>query len=274
MIWSCPVCSSPLMMDGKTSRCENNHEFDRAKQGYFNLLLANQKKSQDPGDTRDMLLSRRNFLEQGFYSPLVEALKTELSQTFQRRSNDSLNILDAGCGEGYYLDQFQQVFSGQLKTYGIDISREAAKLAARAYPESEWAVASAFRLPVLDDSVDILLRNFAPGDNREMQRVLNHRGELWRIAPGPLHLSELKAHLYDEALEHESPKPIEEMTCIQTRSITFSVTLNSRESVGSLLAMTPFVWTASPQKRQAIETLEQLSVTADFVFERFSTTSS
>lgn len=33
----CPVCKKKLIKENKTFRCENNHSFDCAKQGYVNL---------------------------------------------------------------------------------------------------------------------------------------------------------------------------------------------------------------------------------------------
>ncbi len=76
----CPYCKSPLF-DSKerTYLCENNHCFDLAKQGYLNLLPVNQKKSKDPGDNQMMIAARRNFLELGFYDPLIESIKDLIS---------------------------------------------------------------------------------------------------------------------------------------------------------------------------------------------------
>ena len=51
----CPICKSKLNIDGKTYRCENNHSFDIAKQGYVNLLPVNKKHSDNPGDSKDMV---------------------------------------------------------------------------------------------------------------------------------------------------------------------------------------------------------------------------
>ena len=50
----CPICKNKLilMSEEKTYQCENNHNFDRAKQGYVNLLINNQKKSKLPGDSK------------------------------------------------------------------------------------------------------------------------------------------------------------------------------------------------------------------------------
>ena len=36
----CPVCKNELFFENKTAKCENNHCFDLAKEGYVNLLSA------------------------------------------------------------------------------------------------------------------------------------------------------------------------------------------------------------------------------------------
>ena len=49
-----------------------------------------------------------------------------------------INILDAGCGEGYYLGRLQQYLSKQLSSVqcnyvGLDVSKEAIRMAAKRY---------------------------------------------------------------------------------------------------------------------------------------------
>lgn len=80
MHWRCPVCHELLHVKGASLTCSNQHTFDRAKEGYVNLLLANKKKSSDPGDSKPMLVSRRQFLQQGFYAPLADALAATIDQ--------------------------------------------------------------------------------------------------------------------------------------------------------------------------------------------------
>ena len=271
MIWSCPVCKLPLVVEGKNACCDNNHHYDRAKQGYFNLLLANQKHSKDPGDTREMLLSRRAFLNRGYYQPLANRLQKWTDEKLQSGEPGSipLTILDSGCGEGYYLEQMRNQAPDNLQAFGLDISKEAVRLAAATYKNSEWAVASSFRLPVLDKSVDVVLRNFAPGDDIEAGRVLSDRGELWRAAPGPNHLTELKSRLYNQSRPHLSPEVPGGFRLLEQVPVTFQFHLATREAVQQLLAMTPFVWNAPEKNQIRVQQLDQLAITADFLLERF-----
>ena len=132
----CPICGEQLNLSGKQYRCPRNHSFDIARQGYVNLLVVQQKHSKNPGDTREQVLSRREFLEAGFYAPiagkLIETAK-ELGITGQ--------VLDVGCGEGYYSAGLAKALDAQL--VGLDISKEAVRYAAGRDKAAMWLCASA-----------------------------------------------------------------------------------------------------------------------------------
>jgi len=73
-IFICPVCSSPLTLAAGAYSCGNRHSYDISKEGYVNLLLANQKQSRDPGDSKEMLDARKSFLNRGYYKSLARAV--------------------------------------------------------------------------------------------------------------------------------------------------------------------------------------------------------
>ena len=64
----CPVCGTELQKVDRTLRCENNHSFDVAKEGYVNLLRAS-KNGDLIGDDKLSARSRRDFLNKGYYIP-------------------------------------------------------------------------------------------------------------------------------------------------------------------------------------------------------------
>ncbi len=271
MIWACPICKAPLRLGEGGVHCPRNHQFDRAKQGYLPLLPAHHRRSAAPGDDKAMLSGRRAFLQAGHYQPLVDRLAKELQELSAQRGS-SLTLLDSGCGEGYYLQQLlvaAEAWSSGLDAYGIDISKEATKLSARALPEASIAVASSFQLPVLDDCVDVLLRIFSPGDSGEVARVLSSSGEFWRVVPGPEHLFQLKQALYDEATVHQLPSVPEGFELISEAPIEFSMSLEGSEAIGQLLQMTPFVWRGSETGKGELRRAVSLAVSASFVLQRY-----
>ena len=58
----CPLCDAPLRREEGRYCCENRHSFDVARQGYVHLLPVQQKHSLHPGDTREQVAARREFL--------------------------------------------------------------------------------------------------------------------------------------------------------------------------------------------------------------------
>lgn len=267
MEWRCPVCREPLQADGRSLACANRHRFDRAKEGYVNLLLANRKNSADPGDSKAMLGSRRRFLQQGFYDPLADSLAAAIRQQFPD-SFMPLNLLDAGCGEGYYLGRLIQQLGSRLQAAGTDISRAAMRMAARRYPDARFAVASSFDLPLADASVDALVRVFAPASDTEVARVLKPDGLYLWAHPGERHLFELRQRVYDNpqlhAVNTEKTAAEVDLSVVDTLEVSYPLHLPDQGAVADLLEMTPYYWSASAAKQQACQRLQSLDLTVDF----------
>ncbi len=262
MIWSCPVCSAHLVKQDRSWRCDQGHSFDCAKEGYVNLLLANQKRTAEPGDTREMMIHRRAFLEAGAFLPLSKALN-QVIQSLQPKT-----LLDCGCGEGYYLQQYLKTINteSELTVFGLDISKEAVRMASKTLREHvNFSVASSFHLPVMDASVDLLLRVFAPGDIAEVQRVLTPEGTFVLVVPGANHLFSLKEALYQTPKVHELPPVPEGFVCEREVPVGFDLHLEDNESIRHLLAMTPFVWKGDRKAKEALEKLTRFSTRAEFM---------
>ncbi len=71
---ACPLDGAPLHGDGTSWRCAAGHSFDIAAQGYTHLLPVQQKRSRDPGDSKEMVAARRRFLNAGNYQPIAAAV--------------------------------------------------------------------------------------------------------------------------------------------------------------------------------------------------------
>ncbi len=265
VFWCCPLCNESLNLVELTFVCANRHSFDRAKEGYVNLLLVNRKHSADPGDNKAMLNSRRHFLQQGFYAPLAMALGAAIREHFPD-AEQALTLLDAGCGEGYYLNQLVQTLGANVQGYGTDISRAAMRLAAKQYPALSFAVASSFELPVPDASVDVLVRVFAPASAAEIVRVLKPGGLYLWAYPAAQHLFELRQLIYDDPKPHsvEDLPPMVGMQACAPLHVNYRVTLPDQASVAALLAMTPYYWSASAEKQAHCQRLRSLDLTVDF----------
>ncbi len=259
-MWHCPHCQSPLQLDtaSKSWSCAAGHQFDRAKEGYVNLLVVNQKRSKTPGDSADMLAARRRIHELGLFSPLAEAV---VEAVLERCATGLApqRVLDLGCGEGYYTARLQLALP-RAELGGIDIAKTAVKAAAKRYKLPSFAVASTFALPVPSASVDVATRIFAPADDAELVRILRPGGLYLEVTPAAEHLMALRQRLYTNPVAHEPPRcTLEGMKYTATQQISFDVCLDNQQ-LRDLVSMTPFAHRGLPQRREELLQLESLEL--------------
>ncbi len=254
----CPICHSALQRASHSESCTNGHHFDRAKEGYLHLLPVQFKSSKQPGDSRAMMLARRALLDSGLYQPLVDGLKQLVGET--------TSLLDIGCGEGYYTAQLSQQVSGEC--LGIDISKEAIRLAAKRYKQVQFVVASSKRLPVADAGVATLTRIFAPCPAEQLARCCAVGGSLVTAVPGPHHLAQLKQRIYQQLRLHDDSPEALPGFIHQTSAHINPLCQPSSAQMEQLIAMTPFAWRISDEaKQQLIAEPPQLQL--DFTLHRY-----
>jgi 23S rRNA (guanine745-N1)-methyltransferase len=173
------TCHQPLNRDGDRYVCERKHSFDIARSGYINLLQPHDRRSRDPGDSTAAIEGRRRFLDRGFAEPLRRAIADLVTEG---------PLLDAGCGDGYYL--------GSLaieNRCGVDISAAAIDLAARRYPGCRWVVANADRFVPFADRSFVTVMSITGRMNRaEFRRVVIDDGRLIVAVSAPDDLVELR----------------------------------------------------------------------------------
>lgn len=255
--YQCPICQSAMVKIDSSVKCNNNHQFDFAKEGYVNLLPVQFKKSLNPGDDKEMVLARRRFLELGHY----EFLRQHLLKVITNESPKT--IVDLGCGEGYYTSFVAQTTEAE-EVYGVDISKDAIKYSAKRSKLVHYSVATNSRTPFSDDQFDIILNIFAPLVGKECMRILNQRGVIISAAPGEQHLRELKQAIYDQVELHEAAKAPEGFQLRASENISQTVTLQSTDEMRDLLTMTPFGWKIVPEKKQALLENNTFSITLSF----------
>jgi len=176
--------------------CDSGHCFDRAKQGHWNLLQPQDRKSKNPGDCDEAVLARHRWLERGHAEGLVQALMPWIEASTNSAAqaceqSTGTRTLDLGCGEGYFGSKlFEQEASGYC---GVDLSKRAIKLAARRLPAATWVLANADRgLPAADASVDRVISLCGRRPIQEIHRVLAPTGVCIVAVPGEEDLIELR----------------------------------------------------------------------------------
>ena len=258
--YQCPLCQGALHLNNKTFRCSNNHCFDQAKEGYVNLLPVHFKHSLSPGDNKEMVQARRQFLAQGYYQPLADLI-TSLYQKYCNAKE--CNLLDAGCGEGYYTQQHKTDVNS---VYGVDIAKNAIRLAAKSHKNCHFSVATLSKLPFEDSFFNWIYSIYAPILEQEFTRVLAPDSYLLTVTPAENHLWELKQLIYRQPKQHNTQKaPIEHLTLVHEQQLNYQMDFSNTEDATNLLAMTPFAFKATEEISQSLAKQKAFKCQADFL---------
>ncbi len=265
---ACPLCREPLDEQPRQLRCSNGHSYDQARQGYWNLLLVQRKRSLDPGDNAAMVQARRAFLDQGHYAQLSDQISALLSQTLAGQSA-SIELLDLGCGEGYYSARMEQALQDaglDVALTGLDISKHAVRAACQRSRSARWLVASGADIPLPPASLDAITLLFSRLMPEPMAQALKPGGLLLLAWPGDDHLIELRRHIYAD-VRPSSYDPLSQLGELFSlegqQTVQYRFTLNDSDSIQTLLGMTPHSQRLAPAARDALAALTQLELTLD-----------
>jgi len=291
-IIQCPVCKNALVKHARHYSCGHvnnmdvkqdvlSHHFDIAKEGYVNLNLNSKVTA---GDSKEMMQSRRDFLNLNHYSRIIDSIIDVLRDYVEANQCTSLSVLDIGCGEGYYLDslhkqinkQFNSQINRQINTqsstlilmdfYGLDISKIGVKMAAKRTKDVSWLVANSAQLPFLDSSIDVALSIFSIYTAQEVCRCMKDNGIMMIVRAGENHLLELREIIYPEIIEKNKSAIYDEalFECISEHNISDKMHIHGQHSILQLLEMTPHYWKIKQEYKERLQQREELLVSIDF----------
>ena len=185
-------CHGELVRLERRVLCARGHSFDVARSGYVNLLQPQDRRSKLPGDTAAAVVARQRLHDHG----LTAGLRDAIGEMLAASAEDV--VLDAGCGDGFYLGTLARRHG--FRGHGVDISISAVDTAARRYPELEWIVANADRfVPYAEASFSAVMSITARMNASEFRRVLRDDGRLLVAIPAPEDLIELRGVGRDRA---------------------------------------------------------------------------
>ncbi|GGG14783.1 SAM-dependent methyltransferase [Rhodococcoides trifolii] len=248
---ACPHCGAGLELDTPESTaaelvCERGHTFDVARQGYVSLLPGSAGKI--VGDSADMVAARGDFLDSGHYDPLMSAVADAVAE-----SPAVGRVLDVGVGTGHYLARILDT-STETTGLGIDVSKAAARRAARAHPRIASVVADVWQqLPVRAGVIDVVTSVFSPRNTAELRRVLRDDGRLVVLTPTEHHLEELVGALGLVRVDSEKNRRLGDSMAgvferVSRRPVTFTVSMDHR-AIEGVVAMGPSARHISPAER-------------------------
>lgn len=275
---ACPIDGDQLESHGKQLVCANGHSFDIARQGYVNLLPVQHKRTKQPGDSNKMIVARTQFLNTGAYEPIAnkiaELIFTQI--TCPRNISDKeICLMDAGCGEGYYFDWVFNALKNKesdikFSFIGLDISKDAIIASTKRNKQISWVVGTNRQPPVSDYSVDIILCVFGFHSYKGFNKILKPNGRMILVEPGPEHLKELREVIYKDVKHSDSSNFSHEneqgFSLINQDQLKFRIDAINNESINNLLIMTPHLYRASKEGKEAASNLKEMDLTVDVIF--------
>jgi 23S rRNA (guanine745-N1)-methyltransferase len=149
-------------------------------------------------------------------------------------------------------------------------------MAARRYPQITFLVASTRRkIPVVDQSIDVLLTIFAPRNAAEYRRIMASNGMLIVVIPGKNHLLQLRTMLH--LPERESAKQDEVIADFENdfrldkiEKLNATIELDN-EALLDLVKMTPNYWHITADTWEQLNDIHHFETQIEFlilVFQR------
>lgn len=232
--YRCPICHETLQLSVTSLRCENNHSFDLAKQGYIHFAGETKETMYDTVlfEARQTILQKTNLYEQ------VQKVMNQLLDRYKCEA-----ILDVGCGEGTHTVSCAK--EGRFIA-GVDLAKDGIQLAAKTYRGVEWFVADLANLPYKNESFDTILNILSPANEREFRRVLKEDHLIVKVVPNAYYLTEVRQAFTNEATYNaeETHRHIKEKyEVIESKEIFEKVPFTSNDWA-NLVQMTPLSWHA------------------------------
>nr|PMK32022.1 23S rRNA (guanine(745)-N(1))-methyltransferase [Vibrio breoganii] len=225
-------------------------------------MPAHHKHSKNPGDSKEMMQARRIFLESGHYQNLQQQLASTVNKCVE--GIKAPTVLDIGCGEGYYTNEIAQTLIDTAQVYGLDISKVAVRYASKRYPNCHFSVASSYKLPFSDNSLDVIVKVYAPSKQEELLRCLKPNGLLITVTPGARHLYQLRERIYQEVrLHEEEADEFAGLELVEQTKLNYQMQLEKGLAF-ELLQMTPFAWKASTELQAELKDCDTFECEADF----------
>ncbi len=248
----CPVCRAPLTRSGDDLACPARHRLNVNRKGCLNVLSQQVESCYDAA----LFDARRRVFAAGCYSAVVEAIEALLPKGDHR-------LLDAGCGDGWYLDALLSRHEGWCGV-GADISRDAIFRATDLPCTALWLVADLRRLPFADGSFTAVLDVLTPASYDEFRRILAPDGLLIKVYPGSGYLRELRTARGMEAYEEGQVDAYlrEKAQVVGERRVTVTHPV-SPELWRDFVWMTPLMQDLSAEEKDAIAAKPAETVTVD-----------
>ena len=259
-ILCCPHCAASVIVNGSTVQCVTGHSFDIARQGYVNFLTDHTFIKN--ADSSEMVDARRRMHNRSFFTDLAQQI-SDLCEDVLTDSPAPI-VVEPGGGTGFYANAVVERFN-TAAALSFDISTHAAKVCARQSERVASVVADVWqRLPIGDNSADVVLSIFSPRNVVETERVMKTGSILIVVSPDDRHFVELRTKFNALGIERDKSekiaKSLKNFTNIHQSVHESSELLNGSVQCDSLLSG-PNGHHISAEDMELLRTLESINVT-------------
>ncbi len=264
-VFICPICKSSFSLVTSSLKCKSKHSFDVSSSGYVNLLKPGKMNNAKAGDSKEMIRARSDFFESNTYLPIQEKI-CALSRSF-----GGANIIDAGCGEGYYTEAIAKSNTGSI-VLGFDMSKYGCEHGAKSAKRQQldnlgYCVASIFELPIEDNSCNLVVNMFAPVASEEFKRVLKSGGHLIVASAGIEHLNGLKSVVYDSVYNNdEKILSYDGYELIDCQNLKYNAKIVGTDAIQNLFKMTPYYHRTSLDDKKKLDSVSEIDTTIEVNF--------
>ena len=185
----CPICETNFTNYIKYIVCKRNHTFDFSNSGYLNLLKKNKSAIYD----KSLFKARKQIVKNGFFDEVERNIIKMIIERYQQ--NERLTILDMGCGDGTIFSNILLALKKmglQFYAVGIDNSKEGIRFASRIEMSVVWLVSDIANVPIIENSIDVILNTLSPANYSEFNRLLKDDGIIIKAVPNKEYLIELR----------------------------------------------------------------------------------
>ena len=243
--FECPICQRSMKLQENSLICQSGHCFDISKYGYVNFILKSKKQI---NYNKQSFENRHFILENGMYNLILEKMVKFILGT-----SSITNILDIGCGEGFYSRHIQ--LSTNKNVFAFDLSKDSIQIASKNDKDGliKWFVADLSSIPLKNSSMDCILDIFSPANYKEFQRILVPHGYIIKVIPTKNHLKEIREMIRGYLKKPDySNKPVIEyfeknLKCI-SREIVSSKFQLMPEQRKAFIEMTPLLFYVEKEK--------------------------
>lgn len=263
-MFRCPICSANMALRNINSLvCSNRHCFDLSKHGYVNFL-SNQSKTKY---TKELFDSRRCIFQSGFYTPLKENIECLINEYLG--TAPSIRLLDAGCGEGFFIPTPPAVNNQTMEVFALDIHKDAIISAARKNNAVNRIVGDLSNIPLKSNSISLVLNVFAPANYSEFMRVMQDNGFIIKVIPNDRYLAELRGCAEGQLINKEySNKRVldyfhKNMACLDSVRLSYQLPVTEYQ-VENFIRMTPLMFSVDKAKI-SLEGIKQITIDVEII---------